>query len=602
MEKNVNMKAKKQIKDLPYLLFIFIATLFMSIGYASIDSISLNIGATAEASVQQRVFITDVEYVSNVDADLGNSEIKNFIQSTMNSKISLSETNGNSSITYRVELYNNSNMNYYFDKVNYDSSFYDNEDIIFTLNGLERLDEIASNNSLSFTISFSYKNNVVADDNILNSYLNFSFLRKYNITYTLYDDVSEVESYLEGENVNTLLEPTRSGFTFKGWYDENNNLVTSIDSISSDIELHADWEENIIVGSPEKGDTVIYNPVASSENSSGSWYSEGVLGYSSNDHSYYVSSNYMGMTPVNPVFTQENLGWKIWDINDNEVRIVSDTPTTQRLSIQKVQGYNNGLFFLNDICSKLYAGDADGITAKNLTHRDIEEKMILHYAQENPNATGYVDSDGNPIWSENNIKNIINVSNYGTTFTIASGKVKYIPMVLSNNISNRTTSSQTTNISLSDVDLEEDYSTATVVTSPMTSTYWTGRDYTTGGTKRPVTGKHTFYQLSTDVSNYFDSIDYDMIFNKDSYWLSSRSTLLSTTSSSPSFRFFIRFVSENNTVSQYIMDTTSDKTGTTGSTIGDDGYSLRLRPIVTIDRSKYDLVKNSDDTYRIVAK
>ena len=88
----------------------------------------------------------------------------------------------------------------------------------------------------------------------------------------------EVESYLEGENVNTLLEPTRSGFTFKGWYDENNNLVTSIDSISSDIELHADWEENIIVGSPEKGDTVIYNPVASSENSSGSWYSEGVLG------------------------------------------------------------------------------------------------------------------------------------------------------------------------------------------------------------------------------------------------------------------------------------------------------------------------------------
>jgi len=594
---NYNMKKEKN-RVLPYLIFIFIATLFMSIGYAAINAISLDIGGTVTASAQENVFITNVEYVSNVDADVSNSEILNFIQTTMNSKITLSSTNPNSSITYRVTLHNNSNVSYYFDEVKYDSSFYDNQDIVFNTS-LSRLDEIQSNGSLTFTITFSYKDNVVANEHILNSYLNFAFLRRYDITYLLYDNLSEVESYLEGENVNALLEPTRNGFTFNGWYDENNNLVTSINSISSNIQLHADWEEDIIVGNPKKGDTIIYNPVASSENSSGSWYSEGVLGYSANDHSYYVSSDYVGMTPVNTTFTQENLEWKIWDINDNEVRLVSDTPTTQRLSIYKAKGYNNGLFFLNDICSKLYAGDAVGITAKNLTYRDIEEKMILHYAQENPNETGYVDNDGNPIWSEDNIKNIVNISTYGTTSTLATGTIRYIPMVLSNNISNRTTASQTMNISLSDIDLEEDYSTATVATPPMNSTYWTGGDYTAGGTKRPITAKKSYYQVSTDVSNYFDNIDYDMIFNKNSYWLSSRST----NTSSSKFTFYIRLISQNNTITQYQMDDTGSKDGSYGTiTIGDDGYSLRLRPIVTIDRDKYDLVETSDDTYRIVAK
>ena len=201
MEINANMKEKSKNKDWPYLLFVFIATLFMSVGYAAIDSISLNIGATVAATVQQRVFITDVEYVSNVDADLSNSEIKNFVQSTMNSKIVLSDTNGSSSITYRVTLYNNSDISYYFDEVRYDSSFYDNENIIFTLNGLTRLDEIESNDSLSFTITFSYKDNIVASKDTLNSYLNFAFLKKYDITYVLYDNVETVESYLEGENI-----------------------------------------------------------------------------------------------------------------------------------------------------------------------------------------------------------------------------------------------------------------------------------------------------------------------------------------------------------------------------------------------------------------
>lgn len=434
-----------------------------------------------------------------------------------------------------------------------------------------------------------------------------SIFEKYSIGFYLDQSLTNQMT----TTTNGITIPEKDGYTFQGYYtqtngggtqyiDENGKLTSNANSVNftTDDTLYAHWMQNIIEGNPEKGDTVIYYPVASSEDSPAAWFSDGVLGYSSNNSSYYVSADYLGVTPVNSVFTQESLGWKIWDINENKVRLVSDTSTTQRLTIQKAVGFNNGLFFLNDICNKLYAGDVDGITAKNLTQKDIEEKMILHYASENPNATGYVDSDGNPIWSDNNIKNITNTSGYGTESTLAKGTIRYIPMVLSNDISNRTTISQSINISLSSIGLDDDYSTATVAVPPMTSTYWTGRDYTTGGTKRPITAKETFYQLSTNMSNYFDTIDYDMIFNKDSYWLSSKSVHYV----SSNFRFFIRLISYDNKITQYIMDSTSDKSGTLGSTLGDDGYSLRLRPIVTIDRSKYNLVKNSDDTYSIVAK
>ena len=54
-------------------------------------------------------------------------------------------------------------------------------------------------------------------------------------------------------------------------------------------------------------------------------------------------------------------------------------------------------------------------------------------------------------------------------------------------------------------------------------------------------------------------------------------------------------VSNRNTLTQYVLSATNNQTGVTGSTIGTDGYGLRLRPIVTIDRSKFDFVDSGKD-------
>ena len=71
-------------------LFIELAVIVaLGIGYAAINTIVLEIEGTGKADVQEGVFITDVTYTSNVDANLSTSQVKNFIGTTMNSTVEL---------------------------------------------------------------------------------------------------------------------------------------------------------------------------------------------------------------------------------------------------------------------------------------------------------------------------------------------------------------------------------------------------------------------------------------------------------------------------------------------------------------------------------
>ena len=56
-------------KNILWLFLLLISILFMSIGYAAINAITIDITGVIEAEVQEGVFITNVEYVSDVDAN-----------------------------------------------------------------------------------------------------------------------------------------------------------------------------------------------------------------------------------------------------------------------------------------------------------------------------------------------------------------------------------------------------------------------------------------------------------------------------------------------------------------------------------------------------
>ncbi len=374
--------------------------------------------------------------------------------------------------------------------------------------------------------------------------------------------------------------------------EEVSNLASTEGAI---VTLYAQWRRT---GDPKKGDYVAYHPVASEIDSSYTDFQSGVLGYTASDHIYHVSNNYLGLSSIdsfeyNNEFTQEDLRWRIWDIDSEKVRLVPETSTQQKLGIKNTVGFNNGLFLMNDICSKLYAGEVDGITAKSLTYKDIEEKAILKYASSHSNASGYVNNAGKPIWSLENIRNIFGLdSTYGQDFLLDrtnSTTRRFIPTILANESFNKTTTDATSTIYLPLIDMENDYANGTTYNPPTATSYWQGPDSATPGTGRPIMLKQTYYTVSDSPDAYLDSIDKSLVFTGNNYWVASKS-LKYTNTSTPYFQFYVRLVSDRNTLTQYVLSSTNNQTGVTGSTLGTDGYGLRLRPIVTIDRSKFNFV------------
>ena len=157
--------------------FLVLASLFMCVGYASINSISLEVQGEFIAQVQEDIFITEANYVSNVSADLVYSHIVSGYQTNLNSNIVLSPIDSNSSITYQISIYNSTDLDHSFVNTVYmlGNSTYSNENITFSLTGLNAGDILKSKDSITFLITFYYKDNILPNNNQLTSIINFKF-------------------------------------------------------------------------------------------------------------------------------------------------------------------------------------------------------------------------------------------------------------------------------------------------------------------------------------------------------------------------------------------------------------------------------------------
>ncbi len=178
------MKEKKKfiLKNRFFALLFVAVTLFMGIGYASVNSVMLDINGTVIAKEQEGIYIKNVEYLSDTGADLDSSKINKYYQTMLNSTISLSSTDINSSITYRVTIYNNSDDKYFFKNVTLMDEFYDNNDISYSLDGIGSGDIVTPYSTITFSLTFKYSDSTsVINNNILNSYLNFRFVKPANM-------------------------------------------------------------------------------------------------------------------------------------------------------------------------------------------------------------------------------------------------------------------------------------------------------------------------------------------------------------------------------------------------------------------------------------
>lgn len=257
MKEGKHKRKKFKIID-KYSVLIFIVVLFMSIGYAQISDVLLNITGTVEATSQEGVFIADIKCI---DENVNNSKIDYYIETTLSSTIVLDSNDTTSSISYEITLYNNSNKEYIFidtltDKT--DSILYDNENIEFNITGIEKYNTIiAPTQSLKFTIEFKYTEGADVSKNILNSKLNFRFKEKPKLIlnnegqiYTLNDIYPDytaqeyeftVSNYYDDTEINAvpiryIFETTINSPLTAKIYDSTGQEVTSNIIIDGDTQ------------------------------------------------------------------------------------------------------------------------------------------------------------------------------------------------------------------------------------------------------------------------------------------------------------------------------------------------------------------------------
>ena len=161
-----------------YPLLILIVILFMCVGYATINGIDLSVSGDALALLKDGIYVTEALYSESDVANVSESYIKSSTGSILNSHIVLSDTDPDSSITYKVTIYNGLEYNYQFVSAEFDNNFYDNTDITFEIS-----DELNTNtileptDSVVFYITFKYASGVTpsSENNILNGYVNINF-------------------------------------------------------------------------------------------------------------------------------------------------------------------------------------------------------------------------------------------------------------------------------------------------------------------------------------------------------------------------------------------------------------------------------------------
>ncbi len=164
----------------------------------------------------------------------------------------------------------------------------------------------------------------------------------------------------EGVNENRILEGTEN--LIGSTVDQINNILNGQKTDNDNGE-----EEESFTEEEKKellGNTIQYTPQKAVESPE----TEGEKG------PYIAQTKHTGDTKDVKIVT-EDLSWKVWSIDDEKVKLISEKPTTTKLTLSKELGYNNGVKILNDICSWCYGNEELGSVARNLNLDDIESVL-----------------------------------------------------------------------------------------------------------------------------------------------------------------------------------------------------------------------------------
>ena len=247
------MKGQKNLKvrNSVLVIAIFIATVFMSIGYASSNNV-VTVTGTGNIAMTHEVLISSASSASN------DSTINSFSGTMLNSTVDLTN---NATQTFTITISNNTTEDVMFDQVLRDteaSLFYSNQNITFDINGLSRYDILLPSQSITFTITFHYVENFTpstAQDRVLNSYINFKFKKGYSVTYNNinttnqnYDTIvlqndtlvvnfnTDVPYDVRVKSGNTVLTKG-TDFTYEVDPINSNNMILTVPNVTNNLTI-----------------------------------------------------------------------------------------------------------------------------------------------------------------------------------------------------------------------------------------------------------------------------------------------------------------------------------------------------------------------------
>ena len=144
------------------------------------------------------------------------------------------------------------------------------------------------------------------------------------------------------------------------------NYIAQIDEIS---------DENTLVNKVKSGEIKIGDYVKYEPNS---------VDINSDEYKTLVSNwgeTYSGSTNNSSanLIQDKTLNWRVLDIKDGKVRLISDKPTSNTVALSGYQGYNNAVYLLDHTCKMLYSNSTLSNNVQNLKIEDIQNKLKENY-------------------------------------------------------------------------------------------------------------------------------------------------------------------------------------------------------------------------------
>lgn len=102
------------------------------------------------------------------------------------------------------------------------------------------------------------------------------------------------------------------------------------------------------------------------------------------------------------------LKWRVLDLKDGKVRLISATTTAAKITLEGPKGYNNAVYLLDKICKKLYSNTQLASQAQNIKIEDVQDHLTYDY-------TKYTNPDTNVKYGEE--KEYTIYRNYPNLFT-----------------------------------------------------------------------------------------------------------------------------------------------------------------------------------------